>query len=88
MWNAKKSLNLNLLPAASRFSQAQQKKKAPPLQRYVRSVAVDLDGVDAALGQAFHPQEGTVLTQLHTLVGEVVPLKQLNPIVLSVLGEE
>lgn len=58
----------------------------PPL-KYLRSVTINLDGVDAVLGQALHPQEGTVFAKLHMLAGEVVPLEQLNPIVLSMLGK-
>ena len=58
------------------------------LQKYVRSVSVNLDGVDTALGQASGLQEGTVIAQLHTLAGEVVSLEQLHPVVLSMLGED
>lgn len=57
------------------------------MQKYVRSIPINLDGVDAVLGQASCLQEGTVVTQLHTLAGEFVPLKQLHPVVLSMLGE-
>lgn len=62
-----------------------QSNGAMAAHRYSRSVTINLDGVDAVLGQALHPQEGTVFTELHTLAGEVVSLKQLDPIVLSVL---
>lgn len=56
------------------------------LQRYIRSVSINLDGVDAVLGQASCLQEGTVVAQLHTLAAEVVSLEQLHPVVLSMLG--
>lgn len=59
-----------------------------PLQKkYVRSVPINLDRVDAVLGQASCLQEGTVVAQLHTLAGEFVSLKQLHSVVLSMLGE-
>lgn len=58
------------------------------LQRYIRSISVNLDGVDAVLGQAPCLQEGTVVTQLHALTGEVVSLEQLHPIVLSMLAKD
>lgn len=56
------------------------------LQRYVRAISIDLDGADLVLGQASCLQEWTVFTHLHTLAGEVVSIKQLHPVVLSMLG--
>lgn len=56
------------------------------MQRYVRAIAIDLDGADLVLGQASCLQEGTVLTHLHTLACEVVSVKQLHPVVFSMLG--
>lgn len=56
------------------------------LQRYVRAIAIDLDGADLVLGQASCLQEWTVLTHLHTLACEVVSIKQLQSVVLSMLG--
>lgn len=56
------------------------------LQRHVRSISVNPDGVDAVLGQASRLQERTVVAQLHTLAAEVVSLEQLHPVVLSMLG--
>lgn len=50
-----------------------------------RSVSVDLDGVDAVLGEAAALQEGTVVADLHTLTGEVTGLEQLDAVVLSML---
>lgn len=55
-------------------------------QRYVRAISIDLDGADLVLGQASSLQEGTVFTHLHTLACEVVPVKQLHSVVLSMLG--
>lgn len=52
-----------------------------------RSVSVDLDGVDAVLGEATALQEGTVVTDLHALTGEVTCLEHLDAVVLSVLME-
>lgn len=52
-----------------------------------RSVSVDLDGVDAVLGEAAALQEGTVFTDLHALAREVTGLEQLDAIVLAVLTE-
>lgn len=50
-----------------------------------RSVAVDLDRVDAVLGEAAALQEGTVVADLHALTGEVTGLEQLDAVVLAVL---
>lgn len=50
-----------------------------------RSISVDLDGVDAVLGESAALQEGTVVADLHTLTGEVTALKQLDAVVLSML---
>lgn len=55
------------------------------LTLYVRSVSINLDGVDTALGQASCLQKRTVVSQLHTLAGEVVSLEQLQPVVLAML---
>lgn len=52
-----------------------------------RSVSVDLDRVDAVLGEAAALQEGTVVADLHTLTGEVTGLEQLDAVVLAVLTE-
>lgn len=52
-----------------------------------RSVSVDLDGVDAVLGETTALQEGTVVTDLHALTGEVTSLEHLDAVVLSVLME-
>lgn len=52
---------------------------------YIRSISINLDGVDTVLCQASCLQKRTVVTQLHTLAGEVVSLEQLQPVVLSVL---
>lgn len=57
------------------------------LQRHVRSISINLDGIDTVLGQASRLQKWTVVTQLHTLASEVVSLEQLHPVVLSVLGK-
>lgn len=57
-------------------------------QRHSRSVSVNPEGVDAVLGQASRLQERTVVAQLHTLACEVVSVKQLHPVVFSVLGED
>lgn len=59
--------------------------KPPLLQGYIRSVSINLDGVDAALSQASCVQKWTVVTQLHALAREVVSLEQLHPVVLSML---
>ena len=69
--------------APGRFSQYELRP-----QRYIRSVSVNLEGVDAVLGQASCLQKWTVVTQLHTLAGEVVGLEQLQPVVFSVLGRK
>lgn len=53
-----------------------------------RSVSEDLDGVDAALGEAAALQEGTVVADLHALTGEVTGLEQLDAVVLAVLRDE
>lgn len=53
----------------------------------LRSVSVDLDGVDAVLGEPAALQEGTVVADLHTLTGEVTGLEQLDAVVLAVLTE-
>lgn len=58
---------------------------SPVLQRHLRSISINLDGVDAALRQASCLQERTVVAQLHTLAWEVVSLEQLHPVVLSML---
>lgn len=50
-----------------------------------RSVSVDLDRVDAVLGEAAALQEGTVVADLHALTGEVTGLKQLDAVVLAML---
>lgn len=55
------------------------------LQRYVRSISINPDGVDAVVGQASCLQERTVIAHLHALAAEVVSLEQLHPVVLSVL---
>lgn len=52
-----------------------------------RAVAVHLDRVDAVLGEASALQEGGVITDLHTLTGEVTAIEQLNTIMFSVLKE-
>lgn len=52
---------------------------------YLRSVSIDLDGVDAVLAEATALQEGAVITDLHTLAGEVTGLEQLHSVVLTVL---
>lgn len=52
-----------------------------------RSVSVDLDGVDAVLGEAAALQEGTVVADLHALTGEVTGLEQLDAVVLSMLRD-
>lgn len=52
-----------------------------------RSVSVDLDRVDAVLGEAAALQEGTVVADLHTLTREVTGLEQLDAVVLAVLTE-
>jgi len=54
---------------------------------YSRSVAVDLQGVDAVLGEAAALQEGAVVAQLHALAREVAGLEQLDAVVLAVLRE-
>jgi hypothetical protein len=56
-------------------------------RRHLRSVSVDLQGVDAVLGEAAALQEGAVVAQLHALAGEVTGLEQLNAVVLTVLRE-
>lgn len=53
-----------------------------------RSVSVDPDGVDAALGEAAALQEGTVVADVHALTGEVAGLEQLDAVVLSMLGTQ
>lgn len=52
-----------------------------------RSVSVDLDGVDAVLGESAALQEGTVVADLHALTGEVTGLEQLDAVVLSMLTD-
>lgn len=54
-------------------------------RRYLRAIAVDLDGADLVLGQASRLQERTVFAHLHTLACKVVSIKQLHSVVLSVL---
>lgn len=56
------------------------------LRRYVRAIAIDLDGADLVLGQASCLEEWTVFTHLHTLACEAVSIKQLHSVVLSMLG--
>lgn len=51
-----------------------------------RAVAVDLDRVNAVLGEATALQEGTVVADLHALAGEVTGLEQLDAVVLAVLA--
>lgn len=53
-----------------------------------RSVSVDPDGVDAALGEAAALQEGTVVADVHALAGEVTGLEQLDAVVFSVLRNQ
>lgn len=53
-----------------------------------RAVAVHLDGVDAVLGEASALQEGSVITDLHTLTGEAAAVKQLDAVMLSMLQEK
>lgn len=55
------------------------------LQRNLRAISIDLDGVDPVLGQASCLQEWTVFAHLHTLACEVVSIKQLHSVVLSML---
>lgn len=71
-------LECELCRAPGRFSQT----------LYVRSIPINLDGVDTILGQTSCFQKRTVVTQLHTLAAEVVFLEQFQPVVLSVLGKE
>lgn len=66
------------------FSQLNQNYKWP--QRYVRPISINFDRVDAVLGQASCLEKWAVVTQLHALAREVVPLEQLHPVVLSMLG--
>lgn len=54
---------------------------------YLRSVSVDLDGVDAALAEATALQEWAVITDLHTLAREVTGLEQFHSVVLTVLQD-
>lgn len=58
----------------------------PSLLRYIRSISINLDGVNAVLGQASCLQERTVVAHLHTLAAKVVSLEELHPVVLSMLG--
>lgn len=53
-----------------------------------RSVSVDLDRVDAVLGEAAALQEGTVVADLHALTGEITGFEQLDAVVLAVLTEK
>lgn len=53
-----------------------------------RAVAVHLDRVDAVLGEASALQERSVVTDLHTLTGEVTVIEELDAVVLSVLKED
>lgn len=55
------------------------------LQRNLRAIPIDLDGVDSVLGQASCLQEWTVFAHLHTLACEVISIKQLHSVVLSML---
>lgn len=55
------------------------------MSSYVPSISINLEGVDAALGQASCLQERTIVAQLHALAREVVSLEQLHPEVLSML---
>lgn len=77
-----------LKPPLCSSSWVNQTSSDPSLQRYLRSVSINLDGVDAVLGEASRLQEGTVLAQLHALTVEVVSLEQLHPVVLSMLGKD
>lgn len=52
-----------------------------------RAVAVHLDRVDAVLGEASALQERSVITDLHTLTGEVAAVEQLDAVMFSVLQE-
>lgn len=51
----------------------------------LRSVTKDSEGVDTVGVEAAALQERTVIAQLHTLTAVVTALKDLHPVVLTVL---
>lgn len=53
-----------------------------------RSVTEHSDRVDAVRVESTALEEGTVVTELHTLTGVVTALEHLHPVVFSVLRDE
>lgn len=53
-----------------------------------RSVTEHSDRVDAVRVESAALEEGTVVTELHTLTGVVTALEHLHPVVLSVLRDK
>lgn len=53
---------------------------------YSRAITIHPDGVDVGLLPAPAPQTGAVLSELHAAAAEAAPFKQLDAVVLPVLG--